>query len=422
MREGKLVNYPDILGAITRGPRKTFDCIQCALTSRPDHIPAGQTFEAILMIQSLVDSEVDVRVELELPQRDVKKQRGMFFSKQARLLVGLQPAEVGYITLPISCSPKTTPAEDYVVGMKIQVKKLNKQVNPIRLPEGGGTFTMATLAEEAQKDIQTLQRLSFSVDDGGKRNMLQDTFGILPPSGIASLRQLQAGWVSLWTMRDYMDDSILIQRVKPELDILLPQLNRTQLFKPFLQTIQEHFKQAAYPLHVAEAIYVTKILTLVVEQTAEQVAVTDPEDLPNWLKSAARVLFQEKRFANQGKYLMTEHLFPVLLHETIMHAFTMVKTVLNEDFGTQAEMTEYAESIVTALTTGQPINFARTYLPLICAGIIANTRVTMPREQVRESLFMISRALEQRRQERTEDNAFVFEITNNLIERGLEHF
>lgn len=414
-------NYPDILGAITGGSRFNIDCIQCALSSRPDSIPAGQAFEAVMIIQNTVDSDVDVRVEVEIPQRDANKKKGVFYNKSSRLLVGLQPAEVGYVTMPISSSPNAAVADGYVVTMKLQVKQLNKNAVKVRSPRGGGVFARATLSEQTQNEMQKLQGLTFSIDTGGKRNQLQDTFEILP-RGIASLRELKPGWVSLWTMRDYLDESLIVKRVQNELAEILPHLRREVVFKPLLQAVQEHFKQCLYPLHITEAIVITKLLTLVVEQTAEQAPVSAPSEIHSWYTQMARLLFQEKRFAQQPVYLVSKHLFTSILHDAILHGFTMVKTVLGEDFGDKDEIEAYAESVVSALISQEPLNFARTYLPLMAGGVIVNNRVTMPREPVQETLHSLSKAMKQREAERTKDNQFIFGMVENLIERGIEHF
>jgi hypothetical protein len=423
MNKPSSVNYPDILGSITGGPRKNIEVVQCALSSRPDRNPAGKTFEAILLIQSAVDAEVDVRVELELPQVDANRRKGMFFCKTAKLLVGLQPAEVGYVTLPISSSPNTAPADNYMLTVNIEVKLLSKQMNQIRAPNGGGIFTKAVLSDKVQADIESLQRLTFSANGSKKRNQLVATFASLPPGGIASLRQLSPGWVSLWTMQDYLDDTVILKRIQQELDILLPQLNRQVIFKPLMQTVQDYFKSAGYPIDVAEAIYICKILMLVVEQTAQQAATLPQDKLPTWYLQMARTLFQEKRFAQQPVYLVTKQLFPAILRDTILHAFSMTTTVTGKHLGTQDEIKIYADSIVNSLVGGgEPLNFARTYLPLITGGIIANARVTMPREQLRDTLFMISKSIQRRLSERDENNGFLFSMLESLIDRGTEQF
>ena len=52
-------------------------------------------------------------------------------------------------------------------------------------------------------------------------------------------------------------------------------------------------------------------------------------------------------------------------------------------------------------------------------GLIANTRVTMPREQVRETVFILSKALDKRQPEKTKDNTFIFALAKKLIERAM---
>jgi hypothetical protein len=53
-------------------------------------------------------------------------------------------------------------------------------------------------------------------------------------------------------------------------------------------------------------------------------------------------------------------------------------------------------------------------------GVIANARITMPREQIRDTVFMLSKALEKRRPEKNGDNAFIFDLTDQLIEQALD--
>lgn len=415
-----LINYPDILGTLTGGPRKTFESIQCAISSRPDRVPAGQTFEAILLIQSMVNTEVDVRVEMELPDKDTNNKRGAFYSKTSKLLVGLQPAEVGYIKLPIQCSALTAPGEDYPLRIKLQVKKLGRQTETVRSPHGGGSVSTTTLSPEAQDELATLRELSFSVEDRGKRNQIEDTFAIMPPSGIAALRELKPGWVSLWKIQDYLDESIIVQRVQPQLATLIPQMRREKVFKPLLETMQQLFKEARYPIHVAEAIFITKIIVLVIEQAATRATEADTDKQMPWFAQMARLIYEEPRLAEQPAHLFTKPLLPALIKDTVVYAFSMVSTVTRESFGSDEEIKQYAESVADSLTTGKQMNFARTYLPLLAAGVIANNRVTMPREQVRDTLFMLHKVIEQRSKHRSESNAFIFDMMNTLIDRGLD--
>jgi hypothetical protein len=369
----------------------------------------------------MVDVAVDITAEMVLPDRDANNKRGLFFTKTSRLLVGLEPAEVGYVTLPASCSPHTAPASNYLLEVKLQVKCLSKNANRVREPHGGGLVATALMSEHAQQEIQKLQQLTFSADSGNKRNHLQDTFAVLPKSGLTSLRELKPGWVSLWTMRDHLDDRIMLQRVRPEIEQVLPQLNREVLFKPLLQTTQQYFQKSSYALHVVEAVYITKLLCLLLEQGGQLSLDKEPPDgWPRWFVQMARLLFQEKRLVQQVPHLVTEHLYFSVIEAALQHGFAMLKTVLGESFGSADELEDYCSTLIQCLLNEEPVDFAKTYLPLVAAGVIANTRVTMPREQTRETLSMLSKALQQRAVERTDGNAHIFQMVDKLIDRGLE--
>lgn len=426
------INYPDVLGTLTRGVHKSFDYIECALSTRPDVVSSGDRFEAVLLIQSLVNEEVDVRVELEFPKTDKNNRKGVFSSSSTRLLVGLQPAEVGYVTLPLSVSPNAAPADNYEISVKIAVKRyrgstgLIGRAQEIRSQSDRIPFKPSVISSHAMQDnYESLRSLSFSADDHLKKQMLFDTFAVIKPEKpvLASLKAPQAGWVSLWNIADHLDDNNLLLRAHDELATMMPQLRRESIFKPLLKSTQAAFEQARYPLHVAEAIHITKLLTLVVEIGAKQFEEGKvPDPVPSWLAEAARVLVQESRFAHQGVYMVSKQIYGEVLRYAILHGFSMVGTVMNEEFGTREELYEYADDIVEAVQSGGDLNFAQTYLPLVAAGVIANNRVTMPGEQVRDTLHLMHRTLQERMSEKSPNNTMVFDVTNALIDRGLDNF
>ena len=414
------VNYPDLLGAITGGIRLSTDVIQCALAIRPAQVPAGRFLEIIFLLQNASDIDVDVTVEAVLPERDAAKQPGRFAIKSKRLLVGLRPAEVGYVSLPVLTSPKTAAAPGYSIGMNINIKRLSKNPQRVREPYGGGQFIFQELPADTQKQFEALRTLRFSMDTGGRKNYLQAPFEILPPA-VSGLKELKAEWVSLWTMRDYTDDYTLAQKVWPQSQAVVRQLTRENVFMPLMKTNQARFATCQYTLQPPEAIYITKIQTLVLEQGILEPTPIDPRPpWPRWFGRLCRLLVQEPALAHQIEPLTTRLLYGDLVYDSIQHAFTMLSTVMNEDFGSPEEINCYAEDIVGALLEGRPLDFARTYLPMVLGGLIANARVTMPHEQIRETAFILSKAVDNRRPFRNADNDFIFEMTDKLVERALD--
>ncbi|HML22587.1 MAG TPA: hypothetical protein PKD09_13115 [Aggregatilinea sp.] len=419
MSDQAVLNYPDLLGAITGGPRLNVDVVQCALAARPAAVAAGSFFEIVFLVQNASDVDVDVVIEPVLPDRDASNQRRSFLTKSERVRIGLRPAEVGYMTLPVSTSAKTAPASGYDVGLKLTAKRMGK-AQRVRAPLGGGRFDVRELSPAVQQQMEHMRALAFSAETCGKKNYIETNVEIVPPT-VSTLHELKPGWVSLWTMQDYLDDATIAARVGREVEQVTPWLTREKLFMPLFKATQTRFQAGGCPLHPPEAIFIAKILTLILELGPSATIPGETQSgMPRWYSRMCHLLLQEPDLASKPEGLITQLVYPDLAHDAARHAFAMVKTVTGETFGTPAEMETYTENLSQALVDGEPLDLARAYLPLILGGLIANARVTLPNEQIRETVNLLARALERRRQEQTEDNAFVLDLADRLIERALE--
>jgi hypothetical protein len=120
---------------------------------------------------------------------------------------------------------------------------------------------------------------------------------------------------------------------------------------------------------------------------------------------------------------MDQVLFLDLLYDASMLGFSMLTNVTNEKFGSVDEMESYATGLVASLSgKGDPLDLSHVYIPLVLAGLVANTRVVMPQEQVRDTLGLLVKAREKRAAEKNSSNDFVFSMLDDLIDRALEHF
>jgi hypothetical protein len=112
-----------------------------------------------------------------------------------------------------------------------------------------------------------------------------------------------------------------------------------------------------------------------------------------------------------------------LIHDAAELGFTMLGTVTSERFGSSDKLDVYIESLVDAVRMpGTSLGFSRVYLPLVLAGLVANTRITMPQEKVIDTVNLLVRALEKRAAEKDDQNKFIFDMAEDLIQRATEHF
>jgi hypothetical protein len=117
-----------------------------------------------------------------------------------------------------------------------------------------------------------------------------------------------------------------------------------------------------------------------------------------------------------------ELIFLPLVEDSVKYGFEMIETVLREDFGDTEEKQDYASRVVQNLTGNGIPTFSTTYLPLVLAGVIANNRVVMPRENVRDSLHSLSKAGSARRPEIDGGSQEIYAMLQNLIDRALDFF
>lgn len=433
------VNYPDILGGITKGERSNIDHIQCALTTRPNQVAAGQPFEVLLLVQNVTDVDVDLKVELKLPEQDKTNQKGIFFSKSNLLLVGLRPAEVGYVTLPASCSPRTQPGS-YLLGVNVKTEIVSKtktatitltiktgssgkasKTKRVRHEEGGGEYDLQSLPEAIRDTINQLTELNWRFQN--KRHQLAAQFEIIPP-GLAMPRELKAGWTSLWTMSDHLDEYLLEEHILESYQLIRRGFTVDRILKPIQEATLRYFKDAGYPLKSAEATFIAKAMTyMLCKVTPKHANEIDPRPpWPEWYKHLVRVLFQVEKLREYPIKVATEVIYFSLLKDAVLLCFDLLDKNMQENFGTPDELHDYANTIIGCLEQKEGLAFGKVYLPLILGSLFLNREVTEQGENLRDNLLAIESAYNSRQSEKTQDNEFVFEIFHNSMEKLLDEF
>ncbi|MBZ0319192.1 MAG: hypothetical protein K8L91_22440 [Anaerolineae bacterium] len=417
-------NYPDLIGLVTNKKPINIDIVQCAVATRPTQVIAGQNFELIVLLQNPSDMQINVVIMPKLPEEDAAKHPHMFATPSQRIRVVLQPAEVGYVIIPAVCLRKAAPGH-YPLITEIHAELMDKTQKParVRLPEGGGDPNLGSLAEEVRLSLLSLRKLRWDAHvDTWRKHNLNSSFDVITAAEVPAIA-VKGSWNSLWTMRDYLDENVLRERVKPQVDAFLVKLVAPELIKSINEATLEWFNKTGYVLQAVEALYVSKVLTHVLcELKVEQPTKINPNPtFPDWYNKLTWVFFDDPRLVDYPDRVIKGHLYPELIKDAVRHSFRMLTTVLKEDFGTVDEINDYAENISSALQNNTELTYAQVYLPLIAAGIIIANRLTMSGENVTNSLHQISEAQTKRKGEFNEDNAFIVEIINKLVDRSLEY-
>jgi hypothetical protein len=400
-------DLPDVLGAITNGARLTLDMADVAFGLRPAQVTAGRAFEALLIVQNLCNSDIDAKVRLTIPDKDLKGTRGRFATNADKaIVIGLRAGEVGYVSLPVLANPQTAPGAGYLMQIGVEIVHQEKTPQRVRSPQSPALDVSKT-SPGTQQEIEALQGLQWSTAVAGK-------------PGISKLEQpAKPGWKTLWTMADELHQESLADQARRYTSAVLPQFTRRNLFFPVLKAVQHHAEEGGYRLWAGEAVVITKLILILLE-TGQAVVSTDVEtvEYPRWFERLCQVLLQQPELTTQPQKIITETIFPEIIYDTALSAFTMLKTATTEDLGSPQEMKEYAEMLMKAFS-GERLDFTHTYMPLVLAGVFYSNRLIMPGENSLDTLELMVNARIQREAERSDENDFIFALLDEILDRAL---
>ncbi len=440
------LNYPDLLGDITGGPRLNTGVLQAALANRPRIARAGHPIHMVLLLQNAADCPVDVSVTLHLPERDARKQKGRFTAKVSRLAVGMQAAEVGVVSLPVMIEADTAPGRGYKVSVELGVKALEK-AQRIRLPEGGAAPDLGEVPQERLDTIDALRKLSFSAQASGMRlrsGALEVSFNVLTGKleGGVDEASLKPGWTSLWTMEDYQldEDVSLLRKYHEEMKTLvLPSIDREKSFDPLKKKTEEAFSAGGYPLKEDELGLVTRLLTVVLEYAAANVPdnvreqfypmpsfntrelVNEAEylvsdealELPHWSLGLLRRIEIDRRAAKYPIRALLFYNYPDLLKDAVTLAFSMIEQATGLEMGSDTEVQAFGEDLVESLAQGR-LDFM-SVMPVVLGGVLICDLVVMPKEYLKNILDDLPILLEKHERERSPETEEMFALAVRVI-------
>lgn len=433
-------NFPDILGTITKGSRVNFGLVQVAMAIRPRVIRAGRPFEAILLVQNASDVAVDVMTRVRLPDRDANGKKERFVTQVDKLVVGLEPAQVGYVVLPVSTLPDTAISADYRITMDIKMKRANeRKPRRIRFEDGGGEVNVEHLADGMAEKVEDLSRLNWSADkvSGLRSSGLEIKFGLMSGT-VGKISDLKPGWESLWTMDDLVDNALLLQKFRTQIaEHVLPALTAERIFPRALQTTREKFEASGFTLSKWESILVAKMLSLILVYAApnkimelvagdfnlrphlEEDADLQQVNLPRWTSQFLNVLNREPRAIKAPIKVIMQYCYDGLLQDAATYAFQRIELALDESLGSAEERDIYIKQLMDDFEE-KSLNFGEVYLPLVMGGITAADQVILPDDNMEDAVHDLRDMVDTRRDELlNDDTAGLFDMVDRLMEKVL---
>ena len=148
------------------------------------------------------------------------------------------------------------------------------------------------------------------------------------------------------------------------------------------------------------------------------------ETYPRWALAMFRALASDERTAKSPAQAIAHFAYNDLLHDAVLFAFKRIETMTGEALGSEEEMEEYAQRILTLLKAkdDDKMDFSHAYMPLVLGGLTIYDQVLLRNHNNVEILQETRLLLDERMDEQTDDNEPIFDLSRRIIELALQKY
>ena len=404
-------NYPDILGMLSDERLTIGEVLQCVLGVFPPTTALEKPIEVLLLLQNLTNQPLPLRLTIRTPTHDSHGNLVNFFTPKPRLAMSLAAGECGLLHIPITPQLPTQPGTGYPVRVQIDVQPPDAFLR-VRSLEGGEEPNLLAISPFR---IAVLREIAFSAQSPAE-HQLEVTFEVLPGRFPPHDEVTPPRYEALWTMREMEAGEEQAKASAGEALSFAKTLSTNTLYPVLLERTRIAFGDAGMPLHPGEMIFISKILTYVMEEGLElEQGFSLAES--HWFKRLCRLMADDSSVINNLDHLI-RLVYTAAVQDAAALGFTMVSFDTGADFGDELERMDYASRLVAALEGRAPLSLEHIYVPLVMAGVLVHARVTIPDENLWDSLDDIVEARDGRISLAGAAFAEVFTILNTLIERA----
>lgn len=405
------VIYPDVLGAITGGGRVGTEHIQYAVGIFPARIYLNQPLELFVVLQSMVNTKMQVKVEIKLPTSDRNGDRVVLEAAKNSTVVDLKPAEVGIIHIPMVVRPPTKPGPRFPIYVQVKTS-VPQSTKVVRHADGGPPPSVLDLSPfrlQAFREVRFESKLS--------DNMLKLFFNVEPSTLPASKTPLQVRYESLWAQEFLEEEERLAQSKTQEAQRIAVAGQQGNSYDLIYQTTAEKFNARGFPLHPGEARAIAKMLTYTLEE-APSLAAGHHLQEQQWFRRMRHVLASDE---NLGKTMplgeiVVKYLYESLVYDSIILAFGLLRPRTKENLGSYNEQTAYATRVFKWLAGQEDGDITYVYLPLVMGGVLTDRLVKLEQGDNPWDLIKQLRAAAHGRQQLLKGEATeIFKILERLI-------
>ncbi|MBN1966296.1 MAG: hypothetical protein JW910_16730 [Anaerolineae bacterium] len=402
--------YPDVLGAITGGPRLMLNSVHCAVGVHPLRVMVRQPFELLVLLQSAIDQPQDIALNVRLPPRTPDGQPLQFAMPKNRIRLRLGPGEVGLLRLPVVPHPPTPPARGYpaLVQIEVHAPRRARQVRPPRLGEPPTALRVSVVR------LNVLKEIGFAAD--GQGNQARIRFDVEPGTVQTGPLSLQDHYEVLWTKEDMQHEAHRTQEAVAAAEHLVLHFARDAIYDAVEAATLERFAQRGVELFPGEALFLTKTLCYIYEdalQTERGFTLHDGR----WFQWLTKIV---ARTPEDGEYdvaaLAAGELYLGALYDAVRVTMPIIELHARRRYGKRKDHDARAERMFLALQGEAPLTLEDVYMPLVLVGVTLNMNIYRQFDDLWGNLDQIAAAMEGRRKLGiSREMQEYFKVLENLI-------
>ncbi len=363
---------PDVLGAITGGVRMSMGALQFAVGAAPTMTYIGQPLEIVVILQSMIDVSIDIRISLNLPTRTHDNRPINLTTPRKVVSLKLAGGEVGVARLPlIPLLPTPTPLDELPIRIAVRQRADTQSVRFLRASLGGAPPSELAINPFQLQVLRDIQYIEHAWDQSPELVEVPISVAAGDIPGRSSALKAKPRYTALWTL-----DNMVVER-----DRAVAQIDEARfiaadlmaatdaLYPTIWRGVDTAFAARGEPLKPGESKAIAKMVTAVFRDRSTEDQNFRLEAL-RWFQTLCQVLaFDESAVRRPAPDLVMRYLFHAAIFDAVLLAYTAIRPRLRIDLGDRSARSAQANRILTWLAGHVEGDPAFIFMPLALGGL-----------------------------------------------------
>ena len=381
------LDYPDIIGEYINAPQRyEVNGLQYVGMFEPEQLSMGGVSNLILFLQNAADAEMEVTLKLSPPQSGAFRSHEMLHIEDQTITQKLDKAEVGFLSIPITTNEKSKTGQ---VSITVEVGvKVAKGVG-VRHSRKKPVLPNKLFDDLVGLNLVRVVGVNYNTKNGKKNKF---DLNIVAGAGENQTKNLAYQYQTLWTFDDGIGLNKARMQINDQRAKIFDDLKLEAIFTALYAESQERFAECGLLLRIGEAIAMGKILTYTVQYFLQNADLQDALLCPMW-EMAIEHNIPTTETLDVLRYVGYDH----ILRLAMSLSFGLIAQVSK---GKQTWPSEERRGLIgfisESLAQGDTLEDDFLYLPLMFGAININTQVTLPGEDIEQSLQLLAQARQAR--------------------------